>query len=105
MDTKLDTKLDTLNSKKVSRRSFLKGAALLASIAVVPVVVASKEASAAAKASQAAMQYQDHPKGKLECSNCIQFIPGKNAKAKGTCKVVEGAISPQGYCIAYAPKA
>ena len=96
--------MDTLNSKKVNRRSFLKGAALLASIAVVP-VVASKQASAAAKASQASMQYQDHPKGKLECSNCIQFIPGKTAKAMGTCKVVEGAIHPQGYCIAYAPKA
>lgn len=97
--------MDTLNSKTVSRRSFLKGAALLASIAVVPAVVASKEATAAAKATKAAMQYQDHPKGKLECSNCIQFIPGKNAKAQGTCKVVEGAISPHGYCIAYAPKA
>ena len=95
--------MDTLNSKKGSRRTFLKSAALLASIAVVPVVV-SKEASAGTKVSQAAMQYQDHPKGKLECSNCIQFEPGKTAKAKGTCKVVEGAISPKGYCIAYAPK-
>jgi len=101
----LEVKLDTLNSKKVTRRSFLKGAALLASIAVVPAAITSKDASAAAKATQAAMQYQEHPKGKLECSNCIQFIPGKTAKAKGTCKVVEGAISPQGYCIAYAPKA
>ena len=97
--------MEDFNSKKMSRRSILKGAALLAGIAIVPAVVASKGASAASKASQAAMHYQGHPNGQLECVNCTQFIPGKSAKANGTCKVVEGSISPHGYCLAFAPKA
>ncbi|MHB8454445.1 MAG: high-potential iron-sulfur protein [Acidiferrobacterales bacterium] len=93
---------DSLN-KKVSRRSLLKGAALLAGVVAVPALVASKEALAA-KASKASMQYRDKPNGTQECSTCMQFMPGKSAKANGTCKVVEGAISPHGYCIAWAPK-
>ena len=50
------------------------------------------------------MQYQDHPKGNQQCSNCLQFIPGKSATAMGECKVVAGPISPKGWCIAYVKK-
>jgi len=85
--------------KQLSRRSVLKGAALLAGIAVIPVV-----AEAAGSVSKAAMQYQDHPKGEQECSNCLQFIPGKSAAAMGECKVVAGEISPKGWCVAYVKK-
>ena len=45
-----------------------------------------------AKASQASVQYQNQPKGEQKCSNCIHFV-GPNA-----CKVVEGEISPEGWC-------
>ena len=86
-----------------SRRSFLKTATLLAGIAAVPVTFISQEAFAA-KMAKAALQYQDHPKGDLSCSKCIQFIPGKSAKANGACKVVEGSISPHGWCLAFSPK-
>jgi secreted PhoX family phosphatase len=89
--------LNQVINKKLSRRSFLKGAALLSSMAAVPVSFV--------KASKAAMQYVDHPNGKKDCVSCTLFIPGKTAKADGTCKVVEGAVKPQGYCIAFAPKA
>ncbi len=94
---------DSFN-KKVSRRSLLKGAALLAGVAAVPALLASKEALAA-KASKASMQYRDKPNGSKECAGCMQFIPGKSKAANGTCKVVAGPISPHGYCIAWAPKA
>ena len=86
-----------------SRRSFLKTASLIAGIAAVPVTFLSQEAFAA-KVAKAAMQYQDQPKGDLDCSKCIQFIPGKSAKANGTCKVVDGSISPHGWCLAFTPK-
>ncbi|MDA8421589.1 MAG: twin-arginine translocation signal domain-containing protein [Pseudomonadota bacterium] len=89
--------------KKVSRRSLLKGAALLAGVAAVPGLMASKEALAG-KAPKAAMQYRDHPNGNKECKICMQFIPGKSPTANGTCNVVAGSISPHGYCIAWAPK-
>lgn len=95
----MDTK-----KQSITRRSFLKGTALLATIAVTPALVMSEEA-AAAKLAKPAMQYQDTPKGTQDCVKCIQFVPGKTAKADGTCKVVEGSISPKGWCVAYAPKA
>jgi len=85
-------------SKRVSRRDVLKGVALLAGAAALP------SAHAQAKASKAAMKYQDDPKGDAQCSNCVLFIPGPAATAMGTCKVVEGQISPRGWCIAYAKK-
>jgi hypothetical protein len=53
----------------------------------------------AAKASKALMKYRDEPNGEEQCSNCMQFIP-----ASGECKVVEGSISPNGWCTAYVKK-
>jgi hypothetical protein len=83
---------------KLSRRSVLKGAALLASAALTAEIVPSKEALAQQKASQEAMQYHDKPNGDKRCSNCLSFIPS------GSCMIVEGAVSPNGYCLAWAKK-
>jgi len=89
----------------LSRRSMLKGAAAaLAGIAVVPALLTSTQAEAGAKAPKSAMQYRDKPNGTKECSTCVQYIPGKSAKANGTCRVVAGSISPQGWCLAWGPK-
>lgn len=57
-----------------------------------------------AKSSKAQFKYQDHPKGDDKCSGCKFFIPGKNAKAAGTCKIVAGSISPNGWCLAFTKK-
>lgn len=56
-------------------------------------------APAAAKVSQAAVQYQAQPKADQQCSGCIHFIAESN-----TCKLVEGQISPNGWCILWAKK-
>lgn len=88
--------------QKLSRREVIKMAALAT---VAPFMAAVVDQAHAAKATKAQMQYRDKPNGKQECSNCIQFVPGKSATANGTCKVVEGSISPHGWCIAYSPKA
>lgn len=96
--------MNALNKKNATRRNFLKTATLLAAVAAIPVSIVSKEAFAA-KMAKASMQYQDQPKGTLKCSTCAQFIPGKSAKATGSCNVIEGSISPNGWCMAYAPKA
>lgn len=85
----------------VSRRGFLKGAAMLAAISVV----ALRAPLAEAGVPKAAMQYQDHPNGNKQCSKCIQFVPGKTSTADGTCKIVDGTISPHGYCLAFSAKA
>lgn len=86
-------------SKRLARRKVLKGAALIAGLAAIPVV-----AEAAGTVSKAAMKYQDHPKGDQACSNCLQFVPGKTPQAMGECNVVAGPISPKGWCVAYVKK-
>jgi hypothetical protein len=47
---------------------------------------------AALKVSASAAGYQDHPNGDQQCSKCVQFLP------PSSCKMVDGAISPNGYC-------
>lgn len=52
-----------------------------------------------AKVAKASVQYQEQPKGDQNCSNCLQFVPESS-----TCKVVEGAIKPEGWCILWTRK-
>jgi hypothetical protein len=79
------------------RRVFLCRASLVS-------LLAATGAAWAAKLTQAEVQYRGRPNGGKDCDDCIQFIPGTSAKATGSCKVVAGAISPHGYCLAFTPK-
>ena len=49
-------------------------------------------ATAVIKISQNAVAYQDHPEGDKRCDKCMQFQPPNG------CKMVDGSISPNGYC-------
>lgn len=91
-----------------SRRALLKHGASVAAIGAVAATGLLKSAPSRAqttKASQAVAMYQPTPHGKDQCDNCIHFIPGKTPTDNGTCKVVEGVIAPQGWCVMYARKA
>jgi hypothetical protein len=48
------------------------------------------------KLSKAQAEYQDSPKGIAMCATCTLFL------APHACKLVEGDISPSGWCKAYA---
>lgn len=50
------------------------------------------------KIAQALVQYQPGPKDGLACVKCVNWV------APNACKIVEGVINPQGWCVAYAPK-
>lgn len=52
------------------------------------------------KLSQAQAKYQNQPKGDQQCSNCMHFVAESS-----TCKVVEGKVSPNGWCMLWAKKA
>lgn len=52
------------------------------------------------KASQASVQYQDQPKDGKKCADCMHFVAESN-----TCKLVEGKISPSGWCVLWTQKA
>ncbi len=85
----------------VTRRTFLEGAIVLPALAAALTGVAAADAS---KAPQVQMHYQSTPNGNMHCAICKFFIPGKNAASDGTCQIVDGSISPNGYCMAYTPK-
>ena len=56
--------------------------------------------AATKKVPQASVQYQTQPKGEQKCGSCVNFIAGSN-----TCKLVDGQISPEGWCLLWAKKA
>jgi hypothetical protein len=91
---------------KATRRQFLKIGS--AALALIPVVALSGNAMAATNAGmRAAMKYQNKPNSGKHCAICMQFMPGKSAKALGGCKIFPGdtEISPNGYCNGFTPKA
>ena len=69
---------------------------LVASSVLIPLLARG------AKLAKADVQYQDRPKDGRDCDDCIHFVRG--AQGAATCKVVDGPISPHGYCLAFTPK-
>ncbi|MCX2780881.1 high-potential iron-sulfur protein [Microbulbifer thermotolerans] len=83
--------------QKISRRQFLKLSGC--SLALLPAaLIATDRAVAQTKAKKEVVQYQDTPKNGQKCVDCILF------EAPEACKVVEGKISPDGWCSLFAPK-
>jgi hypothetical protein len=82
---------------KVSRRSILRGAALLAGGTLAAGVIQIKPAYAQ-KASKEAVKYQESPNNGQKCGDCTYF------QAPSSCGVVDGAISPNGWCSLYNKK-
>jgi High potential iron-sulfur protein len=58
----------------------------------IALVSGSQSASAQQKVSKDQAKYQDSPNEGKKCSECTFFIK------PGSCKVVDGAISPDGWC-------
>jgi hypothetical protein len=94
--------------------------AVFSAAAGMPLMLASTAAEA--KASKAAAHYRDYPSGMHMCHMCKFYIAaggrrsgmmgggmmgrgmmGGGMMGDGACQVVEGRISPMGYCDLYAP--
>lgn len=88
--------------KNISRKDALNGLIVLPALAGA---VLADAAPALAKGSKAQFKYQDAPNGTQKCSGCSLFVAGKTASASGTCKIIDGTISPSGWCTAFAAKA
>ncbi|MGO8917787.1 MAG: high-potential iron-sulfur protein [Stellaceae bacterium] len=85
-----------VRSARFSRRSLLRNAAAAGGVAILSTALGANRA--AAKATQKAVGYQDTPKGEQRCDNCSQFVP------PSSCKVVDGDVSPSGWCKVYVKK-
>jgi hypothetical protein len=93
---RVDMNSDSNNCQRISRRVVLTGAALaLGAPAAVTVV---SQVTAQEKISQADAKYQGTPKGDQRCDGCILFQP------PNACKVVQGEISPSGWCQLFVKK-
>ncbi len=100
----------------LSRREWVKW--LLSLPAIVGLTKSGMAQQSGGKVPKAAAQYQDTPKNGQMCGMCKFYIapggkpgagmmgggagPGMMAQT-GTCEVVEGSISPRGWCVLYAP--
>ncbi len=83
---------DTGASRRTLLRTGLAGAAAAAT------ALAAGAARAQAKIAPAMVQYQAMPKDGKKCADCAQFV------APASCKIVDGTIKPEGWCIAFAAK-
>ena len=89
----------------VARRVVLQRGLGLAAAPAVAWLMPATVCGQGAKLAKAAVSYVDvgTVPGK-DCDDCLQFVPGADAKAVGTCRIVDGPISPHGHCIAFTPK-
>jgi len=85
----------------LKRVTFLQRAALLPILAALLDGAAQAQGS---KSTKTAMHYQDTPNDGMQCAGCKFFTPGSDANAEGSCAIVDGSISPHGYCIAFSAK-
>lgn len=80
----------------VSRRALLHDAVRAFGVTAL-IAAQAQPASAVIKISKAAVAYQDHPEGDKRCGKCLQF------QAPNNCKLVDGPVSPQGFCRIFTP--
>jgi hypothetical protein len=80
--------ISTYGRGDLSRRALLRGAAVALSVPVLAISVPA----AMAKAAQSAVAYETSPKNGHSCGSCTNFEP------PSSCKMVDGAISPSGWC-------
>jgi hypothetical protein len=84
----------TVRPSRLARRSLIR--AISGAAVAVLGLGASARAWAREKMTKQEAQYQESPKDIRMCSTCSLFEPPRS------CKVVEGDVSPDGWCKAYA---
>jgi hypothetical protein len=87
------TKKASDRAARPSRRALLQAAAGAAAL----LGATAGPAAAQLKVSRQSVAYQDRPDGGKSCRLCAHFI------APGSCQIVQGPISPQGYCRLFVP--
>ena len=83
----------------ISRRNVLRGATLIAGGAAIAAGSFAPAAAQSGKMTQQAAAYQDGPKNGQKCLDCSFYVQPQ------ACKLVDGTISPVGWCKFFAKKA
>lgn len=90
------------HEEKITRRDALKQGAQWLMGASVLWIASMPDRANATKAAKGDFFYQDKPKDGKSCATCRLFLPAE--ANKGTCAVVDGEVSPNGWCMAYSPR-
>lgn len=91
-----------MNTHQECRRRLIKRGAI--ALMAIPVIALNRSALAG-KASKPDFHYQDHPKDGMKCADCAQFLPSQQGtEGDGTCRLVDGPISRDGWCMAFTKK-
>jgi hypothetical protein len=91
-----DRDLSRDKTVNTSRRALLGGG--VAVLAAGAATLATRPAKADDKLAQDVVQYQKTPNDGNKCSICVNYVE------PNACKIVAGEISPEGWCVAFAPK-
>jgi hypothetical protein len=89
-------------SKSISRRALFESAGVAIGLAIanapIPPATAEEAIKEQDKIKKPDAKYQDKPKGQQRCEICLNFQP------PSTCKIVQGPITPHGWCQFFAAK-
>lgn len=87
------------NASSFTRRNFLSAASIGCTAIVAVALVDPAVAEPKKKFTQQQAHYQPTPKSGQRCQNCALW------QAPTSCQVVDGQVSPAGWCILYQAKA
>ena len=97
--------MDRNRAGTISRRGALRRTTALGLGATIVWLAGPPARAQAGKLAKDAVKYVDKgdAPGK-DCDDCMHYIAPATARDAATCKIVEGAISPHGHCLAFTPK-
>ena len=89
----------------LSRRDALRRTAAFGLAGPIVWLASAPPHAQAGKLAKDAVKYVDQGDvpGK-DCDDCLQYIAPSSPKAAPTCRIVDGAISPHGHCVAFTPR-
>jgi hypothetical protein len=86
-----------------ARRGVL-GQSFRTACAAITVLAIGASRTASAKANKSDVMYQDHPHEGKRCRDCKSFIAPADQGDAARCAVVDGGISPEGWCAMFSPR-
>jgi len=89
---------------EATRRSFLAHVVDIVAFAVLIAAAVGTSSRALAKMGKRELMYQDHQHDGKSCGQCRYFAPDNANASIGSCEIVDGTISRDGWCMAFVVK-
>lgn len=93
-----------MNGYTLSRRRLLRHIARALPVIAGLTLFGRGGPAQAGQAAKADFHYQDQPNEGKRCADCVAFVPPSAGQAAGSCNIVAGPVSPNGWCMAFSPK-